>query len=48
MCSYQKNRKQKVAINNSASTTQAVIARVPQGSIDDRLLFNLFINDLRC
>ena len=46
MCSYLKNRKQKVVINNSASTTQTVIARVPQGSTDGPLLFNLFINNL--
>ena len=46
MCSYLKNRKQKVVINNSASTTQTVIARVPQGSIDGLVLFNLFINNL--
>ena len=43
MCSYLKNRKQKVVINNSASTTQAVIAGVPQGSIDGPLLFNLVL-----
>ena len=46
ICSYLKNRKQKVAINNSASTTHTVISGVPQGSIDDPLLLNLFINDL--
>ena len=45
MCSYLKNRKQKVLINNSASTTQTVIARVAQDSIDGSLFFNLFIND---
>ena len=45
MCSYLKKCKQKVVINNSASTTQTMIAGVPQGSIDP-LLFNLLINDL--
>ena len=43
---YLKNRKQKVVINNSTSTTQTVIAGVPQGSIDGPFLYNLFINDL--
>ena len=46
MCSYLKYRKQKVVINNSASTTQTVIAGVLQGSIDGHLLFNLSINEL--
>ena len=46
ICSYLKNRKQKVLINSSASTTQAVISGVPQGSIADPLLFNLVVNDL--
>ena len=46
MCSYLKNRKQKVVINNSASTIQTFIAGIPQGSIDGSLLFNLFVNDL--
>ena len=47
ICSYQKkNRKLKVAIKNSASTTRTVIAGIPQGSIDRPLHFNLFINDL--
>ena len=45
MVSYLKNLKQKVVINYSASTTQTVIAGVPQSSIDDPLFFNLFIND---
>ena len=46
MCSYLKKCKQKVVINNIASTTQTIIAGVPQGSIDHPLLFNLLINDL--
>ena len=46
MHSYLKNRKQKVQINNKFSLERKVIARVPQGSIDGPLLFNLIINDL--
>ena len=44
--SYLKNRKQQVQINNKFSSENIVIARVPQGSIDGPLHFNLFINDL--
>ena len=41
VCSYLKNRKQFVQINNFSS----VHASFPQGSIDGPLLFDLFIND---
>ena len=46
MRSYLKNRKQQVQINNKFSSKNIVVPRVPQGSIDGPLLFNLFINDL--
>ena len=38
MCSYLKNRKPRVAINNSASTTKTVAAEIPKGSADDPFL----------
>ena len=46
MCSYLKNRRQRVQINNKFSSLKEVIDWVPQGSIDGPLLFNVFINDL--
>ena len=46
MCSYVKNRRQSVQINNKISSLIETIAVVLQGSINGPLLFNLFINDL--
>ena len=45
-CSYLKNRRQRVPINNTFSSLKKVTAGIPQGSIEGLLLFNLFINDL--
>ena len=37
MCSYLKNRKQRVQLNNNFSATITVLVGVPQGSIDRSL-----------
>ena len=44
-CSYLKNGRQRVQIKNKFSNLKEVIAGVPQGSIDEPLIFNLFIDD---
>ena len=46
ICSYLRNRRQSVVINNIMSSAGTVIAEVPQGSIKGLPLLNLFINDL--
>ena len=45
-CSYLKNKRRRVQINNKFSSLKEAIAGVPQGSIDEPLIFNLFINDI--
>ena len=44
--SYIKNRKQRVKINNICSVFQILLSGVPQGSILEPILLNIFINDL--
>ena len=46
MCSYLKDQRQEVQINNNFSSYKKVQADVLQGSTDGPLLFNLYINDL--
>ena len=44
--SYLKGRKQYVKINNTYSVFQVLLSGVPEESILDPILFNIFINDL--
>ena len=44
--SYIKNRKQSAKINNICSVFQILLSAVPQGSILEPILLNIFINDL--
>ena len=46
ICSYLKNRRQRTEINNNFSSGKNIIAGVSQGSIDRRLFFNRFINEV--
>ena len=45
MRSYLKISKQRTQINNNFSSEKKLITGAPQVSIDEPLLFNLFIND---
>ena len=45
VCSYLKNRKQCVKINNTYSDLLDIMSRVPQGSIMGPILLNIFFND---
>ena len=46
MLSYLSNRKKQIQINNKFSSESTEIARVPQGSIEEPLIFNLYMNNL--
>ena len=43
--SYLKRRKQFIRINNTYSSFQTILSRVPQGSVLGPILVNIYIND---
>ena len=46
MKSYFMNRKQRIRVNSYFSMWEKIVSGIPQGSILDSLLFNIFSNDL--
>ena len=46
--SYLSNRKQQIKINSILSSWSDIQKGVPQGSILEPLLFNVFVNDIFC
>ena len=43
---FLKERKQRVALEDSLSDWEKVVSRVPQGSVSGSMLFVIYINDL--
>ena len=46
MKGYLNDRQQQVRVNNNFSSCEKIIATIPQGSLFESLLFNIFVNDL--
>ena len=46
MYSYLTNRNQRIKINSSSSSYEEILFGVPQGSMVDPLLFNIFLFDM--
>ena len=45
MSSYLNNHKQRVNVKNTFSSWESIISNVPQGSISEPFLVNIFLND---